>query len=83
MNFTTPGDIPQFNGLFQTPTVRNVDLRPSPTFVKAYMHNGVFKSLQTVVHFYNKRNIAVNATGQEVAFDWRKGPPAGIEPGRT
>jgi cytochrome c peroxidase len=54
---TTLGDIPQFNGLFQAPTVRNVDKRPSPTFVKAYMHNGVFKSLKQVVHFYNTRNL--------------------------
>ena len=54
---TTPGDNPQFNGLFQTPTTRNVDKRPSPTFVKAYMHNGVFKSLKQVVHFYNTRNL--------------------------
>ena len=76
----TPGDIPQFNGLFQTPTVRNVDLRPTPTFVKSYMHNGVFKSLKQVVHFYNKRNIAVNAAGKEVAFDLRTGPPAGFKP---
>jgi cytochrome c peroxidase len=41
------------------------------------MHNGVFKSLQEVVHFYNKRNIAVDAAGNEVAFDLRNGPPAG------
>jgi cytochrome c peroxidase len=74
---TTPGDIPQFRGLFLTPTNRNVDLRPSPNFVKAYMHNGVFKSLKQVVHFYNKRNIAVNANGHEVAFDLRQGPPTG------
>jgi cytochrome c peroxidase len=74
---TNPGDIPQFRGLFQTPTCRNVDLRPSPTFVKAYMHNGVFKSLAQVVRFYNKRNIAVNSSGQEVAFDLRTNPPAG------
>jgi cytochrome c peroxidase len=73
----TPGDILQFNGLFQTPTNRNVDARPTPTFVKAYMHNGVFKSLAEVVHFYNKRNIAVDANGNEVAFDLRNGPPAG------
>jgi cytochrome c peroxidase len=73
----TPGDVPQFRGLFQTATTRNVDLRPSPTFVKAYMHNGVFKSLKEVVHFYNKRNIAVNAQGQEVAFDLAVGPPMG------
>jgi cytochrome c peroxidase len=57
---TTLGDTPQFNGLFQTPTVRNVDKRPSPTFVKAYMHNGVFKNLKTVVHFYNTRNLTTS-----------------------
>jgi cytochrome c peroxidase len=73
----TPGDIPQFRGLFQTPTTRNVDMRPYPSFVKAYFHNGWAKSLEEVVHFYNKRNIAVNAQGHEVAFDLRKGPPAG------
>jgi cytochrome c peroxidase len=54
---TTLGDLPQFNGLFQTPTVRNVDKRPALNFVKAYMHNGVFKSLKQVVHFYNTRNL--------------------------
>ena len=75
---TTPGDIPQFRGLFRTPTTRNVDLRPYPTFVKAYFHNGWSKSLQQAVHFYNTRNIAVNpTTGEQVAFDLRKGPPAG------
>jgi cytochrome c peroxidase len=75
-----PGDIVQFRGLFKTPSNRNEDKRPFPNFVKAYMHNGVFKSLLEVVHFYNKRNIAVNASGQEVAFDLRKGPPAGFTP---
>ena len=44
---------PQFNGMFQTPTLRNVDERPRPDFVKAYMHNGYLKSLKEVVHFYN------------------------------
>ncbi|MDB5352552.1 MAG: Cytochrome c peroxidase family protein [Planctomycetota bacterium] len=57
---TTLGDIPQFNGLFQAPTVRDVDKRPTPTFVKAYMHNGVFKSLKEVVHFYNTRNLTTS-----------------------
>jgi cytochrome c peroxidase len=75
---STAGDILQFRGLFKAPSVRNSDKRPSPDFVRAYMHNGVFKSLEEVVHFYNKRNIAVNpTTGQEVAFDLRNGPPAG------
>jgi cytochrome c peroxidase len=77
---TVPGDIAQFRGLFKTPSVRDADKRPNPAFVKAYMHNGVFKSLQEVVHFYNKRNIAVNSSGQEAAFDLRKGPPAGYTP---
>jgi len=78
--FNNPNTNTQFLGLFQTPTTRNVDLRPSPTFVKAYFHNGWAKSLQTVVHFYNKRNIAVNAQGQEVVFDLTTGPPAGYTP---
>jgi cytochrome c peroxidase len=73
----TPGDVPQFRGLFQAPTVRNVDLRLDPSFVKAYMHNGVFKSLKQVVRFYNKRNTAVNSAGNEVTFDLRTGPPPG------
>ena len=47
---------PQFNGKFRTPTLRNVDLRPRPDFVKAYMHNGYLKSLEEVVHFYNTRD---------------------------
>jgi cytochrome c peroxidase len=41
---------------FQVPTLRNVDKRPDPTFVKAYGHNGYFKSLKEIVHFYNTRD---------------------------
>jgi cytochrome c peroxidase len=33
-----------------------VDLRPDPLFVKAYGHNGYFKSLESLVHFYNTRD---------------------------
>lgn len=29
---------------------------PSPAFVKAFGHNGVLKSLEEVVHFYNTRD---------------------------
>lgn len=43
-------------GKQKVPTLRNVDLRPSPEFVKAYTHNGFFKSLKDVVHFYNTRD---------------------------
>ena len=78
--FNNPNTNSQFLGLFQAPTVRNVDLRPSPTFVKAYFHNGWAKSLQTVVHFYNKRNIAVNAAGQEVVFNLTDRSPGGLHP---
>jgi cytochrome c peroxidase len=45
------------NGEFRVPTLRNVDERPDPYFVKCYMHNGVFRSLKEVVHFYNTRNL--------------------------
>jgi cytochrome c peroxidase len=47
---------PQFDGKFQVSTLRNVDMRPSPDFVKAYTHNGYFKSLKEIVHFYNTRD---------------------------
>ena len=39
-------------GKHKVPTLRNVDKRNGP-----YMHNGVFKSLKEVVHFYNTRDI--------------------------
>ena len=45
------------NGKHKVPTLRNVGLRPSPDFVKAYGHNGYFKSLWGIVHFYNTRDI--------------------------
>lgn len=45
-------------GKFKVPTLRNADRRPFPGFVKAYMHNGFFKSLEDVVHFYNTRDVA-------------------------
>ena len=39
------------------PTLRNVDKRPFPSFVKAYGHNGYFTSLKSIVHFYNTRDV--------------------------
>jgi cytochrome c peroxidase len=47
---------PANQGRVQTPTLRNVDKRPYPGFVKAYGHNGYFTSLKAVVHFYNTRD---------------------------
>lgn len=45
------------NGKHKVPTLRNVDLRPTADFVKAYGHNGYFKSLEEIVHFYNTRDV--------------------------
>jgi len=44
-------------GAHKVPTLRNVDLRPSEGFVKAYGHNGYFKTLKGIVHFYNTRDV--------------------------
>jgi cytochrome c peroxidase len=44
-------------GKVKVPTLRNVDLRPDPGFVKVYGHNGFFKSLEEIVHFYNTRDV--------------------------
>jgi cytochrome c peroxidase len=43
-------------GKQKVPTLRNVDKRPYPGFVKAYTHNGYFKTLKGIVHFYNTRD---------------------------
>ncbi|MFP5230262.1 MAG: cytochrome-c peroxidase [Acidobacteriota bacterium] len=47
---------PDFIGHMQVASLRNVDQRPYPGFVKSYMHNGYMKSLKEVVHFYNTRD---------------------------
>lgn len=44
-------------GKHKVPTLRNVAKAPGNGFPKAYMHNGVFKSLKEVVHFYNTRDV--------------------------
>ncbi len=66
---------PQFDGKMQVSTARNVDMRPCPTFVRAYMHNGYLKSLKEVVHFYNTRDApgfqaATCAPGTEKLTCW-------------
>ena len=62
----------RFDGAMRVPTLRNVDMRPRPDFVKAYMHNGYLKSLKEVVHFYNTRDVlprcnGENAVGEKVS----------------
>ncbi|MCA9149434.1 MAG: hypothetical protein KDA92_09055 [Planctomycetales bacterium] len=64
------GDFLRINGKFKTPTLRNVDARPTPDFVKSYGHNGYFKSLEQLVHFYNTRNLTT-ARGEVINFTER------------
>jgi len=42
---------PSLDGTFKVPSLRNVAV------TGPYMHNGVFKNLKTVIHFYNTRDI--------------------------
>ncbi len=44
-------------GKHRVPTLRNVDKRPYASFVKAFGHNGAFKSLKQIVHYYNTRDV--------------------------
>lgn len=46
----TVNNLPVNGGQFKVPTLRNVAISAP------YFHNGVFKTLDEVVHFYNKRN---------------------------
>jgi cytochrome c peroxidase len=57
---------PGYQGRFQVPTLRNVDKRPYPGFVKAYGHNGYFTSLKTIVHFYNTRDVLTRCQPHDV-----------------
>jgi cytochrome c peroxidase len=50
-------------GKHKVPTLRNVDLRPDDSDVKAYGHNGYFKSLEGIVHFYNTRDVKPTCSG--------------------
>jgi cytochrome c peroxidase len=51
-------------GKFKVPSLRNIDRRPFPGFVKAYGHNGYFKSLKEIVHFYNTRDVVERCEGK-------------------
>lgn len=44
-------------GKHKVPTLRNVDKRYGKGFPKPYAHNGYFKSLKSIVHFYNTRDL--------------------------
>jgi cytochrome c peroxidase len=50
-------------GKFKTPTLRNVAVGTN----RRYMHNGIFNTLEQVVHFYNTRDVpgeGININGE-------------------
>ncbi|OXB04839.1 cytochrome-c peroxidase [Flavobacterium pectinovorum] len=58
--------MPQLIGAFKTPTVRNIAI------TAPYMHNGVFKTLEEVVDFYNKgggKGLGYEVENQTLPFD--------------
>lgn len=68
-------------GKFKAPTMRNVDQRPSTDFVKAYGHNGYFKSLDDIVFFYHwraARDAGMGGGGMANMF-----PPPELDQNRT
>jgi cytochrome c peroxidase len=56
-------DFEDEEGKVKVPTLRNVDKRPSSAHVKAFTHNGYFKSLESLVHFYNTRDVLPGCPG--------------------
>jgi cytochrome c peroxidase len=44
-------------GFFKTPTLRNVCKGTGEGFTKALTHNGWFKSVESLVHFYNTADV--------------------------
>lgn len=57
---------PALNGAFKVATLRNIAV------TGPYMHNGLFKDLKTVVHFYNTRDVD-GAINPETGLPWEKG----------
>ena len=58
--------MPQLVGAFKTPTIRNAAV------TAPYMHNGVFKTLEEVVSFYNKgggKGLGYEVENQTLPFD--------------
>ncbi len=56
---------PALNGAFKVATLRNIAV------TGPYMHNGLFKDLKTVVHFYNTRDVG--GINPETGMVWEQG----------
>ena len=54
-------------GKHKVPTLRNVGLGPEGV-VKAYGHNGYFKTLEGIVHFYNTRDVLPACPGDGTPY---------------
>lgn len=54
---------PALLGAQKVPTLRNINKRVTPDTERAYMHNGYFKTLEGVVHFYNTRDVLPRCAG--------------------
>ena len=52
-------------GKQKVPTLRNVGKGTNGDFVQAYAHNGYFKSLKEIVHFYNTRDVLRTCKGPD------------------
>lgn len=50
-------------GKVKVPTLRNVGLGEESGVVKAFGHNGYFKTLEGIVHFYNTRDVRPTCPG--------------------
>lgn len=62
-------DDPAEQGKYKVPTLRNVAV------TGPYMHNGVFRSLDTVMRFYDKFLAgSINLTNPETGAAWREAP---------
>jgi cytochrome c peroxidase len=61
--------VEQTRGTHRVPTLRNVDERPTPDFVKPFGHNGWFKGLESLVHFYNTRDVLPRCASQATEAD--------------
>lgn len=58
--------IPNFLNAFKTPTIRNIEL------TAPYMHNGVYKTLEEVMNFYNRgggKGLGFEVPNQTLPFD--------------
>ena len=74
---------PDEHGKHKVPTLRNVDKRPGTQATKAFGHNGYFKSLEQIVHFYNTRDVKDVCPGpytadEAMASDCWPAPEVGV-----